>query len=110
MAPRVPTNSVSIVNASSISAGATVLDLQSAHCEKQSDLARQRLMIEPERSQPLRASALEKSQVGGMVDATRKIRVLVIDAQIENALRANRIHNDLGVLKILSLNRDARGA
>jgi hypothetical protein len=90
--------------------GRHVLDLQSAHCEKQSDLARQRLMIEPERAQPLRAPALEKTQVGGMVDATRKIRVFVIDAQIENALRANRVHDDLGVLKNLSLNSDARGA
>ena len=66
-----------------MTAGARYSISRAAHGEEEALLARKRAVLEAERAQPFGAPPLHEAQIGSVIDAAGKIRVLVVHAQIQ---------------------------
>jgi hypothetical protein len=66
-----------------------IVDLERTHGENEAGAVGKILMRESALAQPLRACALEEAQIGGVIDAARKVGVFVVDA---NRQRGARCH------------------
>ncbi len=74
--------------------GPEVIDLNAPHRKGERLQGRKLALCEAERPQPFRSSALEEAQIGSMINAPRKVGVLVVDAHVESTdprLRCVRI-------------------